>query len=82
MIIWSDPAAAAATRIPEQLKDHRDLLTYLLWDSGRFSNREIGTQLGISYSNESRRIMEVRKKLVKDKRLRGEYQKISALIKV
>lgn len=69
-------------RISKSLKDQRDLLIYLLCESGRFSNHEIGSQLDISYSNVSRRITEIRKKLARDRGLRGEYQRISALIKV
>ena len=69
-------------RITKTLKDQRDLLIYLLWQSGRFSNREIGTLLGISYSNVSRRVIEIRKKLEKDSGVRGRYKALSALIKV
>jgi REP element-mobilizing transposase RayT len=69
-------------RISKALKDKRDLLIYLLWQSGRFSNQQIGTLLGISYSNVSRRIMEIRKKLDKDKGVRGRYKDLSALVKV
>jgi len=69
-------------RIPKTVKDKRDLLVYLLWESCRFANQEIGMLLGISYSNVSRRVMEIRKRLDEDRGLRGEYKKISALIKV
>ncbi len=69
-------------RISKTLKDKRDLLIYLLWQSGRFSNQQIGTLLGISYSNVSRRIMEIRKKLDKDKGVKARYMDLSALIKV
>ena len=69
-------------RIPKSLKDQRDLLIYLLWESGRFANQEIGSLLDISYSNVSRRIIEIRKKLEKDRGLRGRYESLSALIKV
>jgi DNA-directed RNA polymerase specialized sigma subunit len=69
-------------RISKALKDKRDPLIYLLWQSGRFSNQQIGTLLGISYSNVSRRIMEIRKKLDKDKGVRARYKNLNALIKV
>lgn len=69
-------------RIPKSLKDQRDLLIYLLWESGRFSNQEIGIQLGVSYSNVSRRIIRIREKFEEDRCLIAEYKKISALIKV
>ncbi len=43
-------------RIPKHQRDQRDLLVYLLWETGRFSNHEIGSLLSMSYSNVSRRI--------------------------
>jgi len=69
-------------RIPKRLRDQRDLLIYLLWESGRFANQQIGSLLGISYSNVSRRIIEFKKKLGNDSELRGRYKELSALIKV
>ena len=48
-------------RISKTLRDQRDMLMYLLWESGRFGNQEIGSLLGIGYSNVSRRITEIRK---------------------
>jgi len=58
------------------------LVVLPLWGSGRFSNREIGSQLGISYSNVNRHIMEIRKRPYKDKSLRGKYKKLNTLIEV
>ncbi|MBL0732409.1 MAG: winged helix-turn-helix transcriptional regulator [Desulfosarcina sp.] len=46
------------------IRDHRDLLIYLLWESGRLSNQQIGSLLGISCSNVSRRISEFRRRRV------------------
>ena len=69
-------------RVSKALRDQRDLIMYLLWESGRFANTEIGALLGISYSNVSRRICEIRKKLDKDRGLRGKLKDLSALIKV
>lgn len=69
-------------RIPKTIKDQRDLLIYLLWETGRFANREIGSLFGISYSNVSRRIIEIRKKLDKDSGLNARYKTLSMLIKV
>ena len=69
-------------RIPKILRDQRDILIYLLWESGRFANQEIGSLLGIGYSNVSRRIKEIRKRFESDRKLCDEYKKVSALIKV
>ena len=78
-----DPdALRRSKRVAKDLRDQRDLLIYILWESGRFANIEIGSLLGISYSNVSRRISEIRKKLDKDRGLRGKLKDLSALIKV
>jgi len=69
-------------RISSNEREQRDLLIYLLWESGRFVNRQIGSLLGISYSNVSRRISEIRRRLDKDKGLDRKYQTIKAQIKV
>ncbi len=72
----------ASRRISHDVRDHRDLLIYLLWESGRLSNQQIGSLLGISYSNVSRRISEFRRKLDIEKGLLQKYQAIKAQIKV
>lgn len=69
-------------RISPNEREQRDLLFYLLWESGRFVNGQIGSLLGISYSNVSRRISEIRRRLDKDKGLTRKYQTIKAQIKV
>jgi hypothetical protein len=37
-------------RLTGDKKGERDLLVYLLWKKGRFTNKEIGRYFGISYS--------------------------------
>ena len=69
-------------RISRNERDERDFLIYLLWESGMFGNRQIGLHLGISYSNVSRRITEIRHRLDKDKGLERKYQMLKAQVKV
>lgn len=69
-------------RISNTERDQRDLLIFMLWESSRFTNQEIGSVFGIGYSNVSRRISEIRKKLEKDRGLKKSYEAISVLIKV
>ncbi len=44
-------------------RDKRDVIVYLLWKTGRYSNQKIGESLGLTYSSVSRRIHHVRLKL-------------------
>jgi putative transposase len=69
-------------RISPRERNQRDLMIYLLWESGKFVNRQIGSFFGISYSNVSRRISDIRHRLDKDKELSRKYQAVKALIKV
>ncbi|HID31623.1 MAG TPA: hypothetical protein EYP19_16700, partial [Desulfobacterales bacterium] len=54
-------------RVSSQDRDQRDMLLYLLWDSGRFTNQQIGDAFGLAYSAVSRRVGICRGKLLKDK---------------
>ena len=69
-------------RISRNERDQRYFLIYLLWESGRFGNRQIGSLLGVNYSNVSRRISEFRRKLDKDRGFKKKYQILKAQIKV
>ena len=69
-------------RISRNERDQRDFLIYLLWESGRFGNRQIGLHLGISFSNVSRRITEIRRRFDRDKGLKRKYQMLKAQVKV
>ena len=42
-------------RITKSAKDHRDLILYLLWETGRYKGRKIGDLFGLGYSAVSRR---------------------------
>jgi DNA-binding transcriptional regulator YdaS (Cro superfamily) len=60
----------------------RTKLTSLLWQRDRFSNWEIGALLGISYSNVSRWVIEIRENPEKDREVRDRYRALSELIKM
>ena len=69
-------------RISKADKINRDLMLYLLWHSGNFTNRQIGELFGLSYSSVSRRAAMVRKSIPKDETLLKKVQQLSSLIKV
>jgi|GEM_PF-3525515 len=60
----------------------RDMLLYVLWQSGRFSNAEIGAQIGLTISSINRRVSIFREILDTDKKVREDYTKFRAIIKV
>lgn len=69
-------------RVREDEKEGRDILLYLLWESGIYTNKEIGAMFGLSYSAVSRRVGLLRPRLLKDRQLKKKYNKANALIKM
>jgi REP element-mobilizing transposase RayT len=69
-------------RVREEQKEGRDILLYLLWESGIYTNKEIGTMFGLSYSAVSRRAGLLRPRLLKELKLKKKYNMASALIKI
>jgi len=75
-------AARNARKIGTGEKDKRDLLIYLLWKTGRFSNREIGASFGLTYSAISQRVKVIHDRVSVDKKLRDKYQILKSQVKV
>ncbi|MBI5187158.1 MAG: transposase [Nitrospinae bacterium] len=58
-------------------KDKRDLLIFLLWDTGFYGNKEIGDIFGLSYSSVSKSAAMIKERISKDRKMKQNYQKIS-----
>jgi hypothetical protein len=69
-------------RISKNEKTGRDLMIYMLWQTGRFTNQEVSKLFGLTYSSVSRRVGIVRKQLRKDKVLKDKLDSTNALIKM
>jgi len=69
-------------RISKSGKFNRDMLVYYLWQSGRFSNSEIGSQIGLTISSISRRAGKFQALLDRDKKVQTTYDKFKSIIKV
>jgi predicted transcriptional regulator len=72
----------AGKRIGTGDKDKRDLLIYMLWKTGRFSNKEIGANFGLTYSAVSQRVKVMNQRLSVEKGLQTQYEALKSLIKV
>ena len=73
--------ARNAKKIDAVAKDKRDLLVYLLWKTGRLSNREIGVYFGLTYSAISRRVKIINDRISAEQRLKKQYQMLKSQIK-
>jgi len=69
-------------RISAQDKDNRDLLIYLLWETGLFKNLEIGDLLGLAYSSISHRAAIVRKRIATDNKFKKQFKRLKSLSKM
>ncbi len=72
----------AGKRVGTIHRDRRDVLLYFLWKTGRFSNKEIGSHFGLSYSSVSQRAKIMNLKIPKEKRLQDQYDSLKSQIKV
>lgn len=75
-------AARRAKRIGAEEKDTRDVLIYILWKTGRLSNREIGTFFGLTYSAVSWCIKSVGDRITIEPKLKEKYNTVYSLFKV
>jgi REP element-mobilizing transposase RayT len=53
-------------RITGEARDKRDAILYLLWETGKYSNQEVGELMGLTYSSVSRRAYHI-KTLIKSR---------------
>ena len=69
-------------RITDSDKTNRDMLIYWLWQTGWFSNSEIGEQLGLTYSSVTRRVEVFRNRLKREEELKSKYKALYSQIKL
>ncbi len=60
----------------------KDMLIYLLWQTGKFINSEIGEQFGLTYSSVTRRVDAFKNRWEKEEGLKRKYEKFKSQIKV
>ena len=69
-------------RISDTNLDKRDLLIYLLWEIGYFTNQQIGDIFKLTYSSVSRRVNKFRNRIKKENSLLKLYKATRSQIKV
>jgi REP element-mobilizing transposase RayT len=71
-----------SSRILADDKNNRDLLVYLIRQTGLFTNQQIGDIFGLTYSAVSRRAGIVRDRILEDKVFKKKFDRIKSQIKV
>jgi hypothetical protein len=69
-----------SARISARDVDNRDLLIYLICQSGAWTNQEIGDRFGLTYSAVSRRVSLFKQKLSRNKVLLNTYGQMKEMI--
>ena len=69
-------------RISQKEKEGRDLLIYVLWETGCYSAHEIGGLLGLGYSSVSKRVGIIEYRISRERELRKRYDRLKSLIKL
>ena len=72
----------ASGRVYGAAKTNRDLLMYLIWEYGVYTNEEIGNLFHVTYSSVSRNISSFRARLIKENALKKLYNKVKSQIKM
>ncbi len=68
-------------RVSESDKTNRDILLYLLWQEGKYTNIQIGVLLGLTHSAVSRRVAITRKKMALQQNFARQVKAIKSQIK-
>lgn len=73
-----------SARLTGKDRDKRDVMIYALWETGRYSNHQIGKLVGLSYSAVSKRIHDARSKVKSsgENRVKQIYEELMTKIKV
>jgi len=72
----------SSARVRKSDLEKRDLLIYLLWETGFYRGREIGRLFGLSYSSVSYRADKFRSQISQDKQRKEQYDKFKSIIKI
>ena len=70
-----------SARVRQSDKLDRDILLYLLWQEGKYTNEKIGNILGLTQSAVSRRVSITQKKMEQDKDFSKRIKAIKSQIK-
>jgi putative transposase len=62
-------------------KHKRDLLVYLLWNKGLMTNEQLGRLFNISYSAVSHSVKIFKEKMITDKKVKKNFDKINSQVK-
>ena len=72
----SDLLKKAQLPVEKKNREQRDLLIYVLWEKGWYTNQDIGDIFELTYSAVSRRVTIVKEKISRDKAYNSRYRQV------
>ena len=82
-ILKCDPVKfKQSKRLSSPEKEDRDLLFFLIWNTGRFTNRKIGDLFDLTYSSVSHSIKSVKLRIKEDQVFQKKIETINSQIKM
>jgi hypothetical protein len=69
-------------RLRGEERDKRDLVIYLFWITGHYTNKEIGNLFALTYFSISKIVMRIQSALSTDRKTKERLKKINSLFKV
>jgi len=85
MLLWPAPGQLdfrKAARISQSDFVDRDMLIYLMWQTGQLTNLQIAENFGLTFSAVSRRVGVFKDMLSKSKTLKSKFNRVKSLIKI
>jgi chromosomal replication initiation ATPase DnaA len=70
------------SRASGQQKEKRDLVVYLIWQTGLLTNEKTGAIFGLTYSSVSHIVRSVRLRIAKDRKFRTYIEELNSQFKV
>lgn len=71
-----------AKRLHGTDKHKRDLLVYLLWNKGLMTNEELGRLFDISHSAVSHSVKRFKEKMINDKKVKTQFEKLNSYFRL
>ena len=79
---WNLEYLKQATRLTGSEKVKRDLLIYVLWQKGVFTNKKIADHFGLTHSSVSHSASAIRARLQNSSDLKAKFEQLNSLFKV
>jgi hypothetical protein len=82
LLKWDVERCREVSRLYGKDKENRDLLAYLFWERGAFTNEEVGDFFGITYTAVSHIVKKVKSQLKTDRNYGQKYDLLNSQIKM